>query len=261
MECQMNVIECLDRITRASSVEDAWRLLVDAMRGYGFDRLIYGFTRFRTSNSFGENEDMLILSNHDRGYVEKFVDGRMYLHAPMVRWAAENTGSCSWGWIYKKLDNLSPQERKVAEFNLRNGIVAGYTISFAGTSVRSRGGIALTAERGTTQDEVDAMWMVHGRDIELLNNVAHLRITNLPNTGRRRLTQRQREALEWVGDGKTTQDIATILGLTPATVEKHLRLAREALNVETTAQAVFKASIQNQIFVVEGASQERVGKT
>ena len=65
------------------------------------------------------------------------------------------------------------------------------------------------------------------------------------------LTNRQREVLEWVGDGKTTQDIATIMDLTPATVEKHLRLARESLDVETTAQAVLKASFQNQIFLLE----------
>ena len=57
--------------------------------------------------------------------------------------------------------------------------------------------------------------------------------------------------LEWVGDGKTVQDTAVIMGLTPPTVEKHLRLARQALNVETTAQAVLKAAFQNQIFVLE----------
>jgi LuxR family transcriptional regulator len=41
------------------------------------------------------------------------------------------------------------------------------------------------------------------------------------------------------------------MDLTPATVEKHLRLARESLDVETTAQAVLKASFQNQIFLLE----------
>jgi LuxR family transcriptional regulator len=38
--------------------------------------------------------------------------------------------------------------------------------------------------------------------------------------------------------------------ISPAMVEKHLRLAREALSVETTAQAVAKASFLNQIFVL-----------
>ena len=81
--------------------------------------------------------------------------------------------------------------------------------------------------------------------------MTHLKLLNLPHANSRRpLTKRQREVLEWVGDGKTTADIATIMGLTPATVEKHLRLARESLDVDTTAQAVLKASFQNQIYVL-----------
>ena len=84
-----------------------------------------------------------------------------------------------------------------------------------------------------------------------MNNVAHLKIITLPyNAPNRALTKRQREALEWVGDGKTTQDIAVLMGLTVATVEKHLRLARESLAVETTAQAVLKASLHNQMFIM-----------
>jgi LuxR family transcriptional regulator len=49
------------------------------------------------------------------------------------------------------------------------------------------------------------------------------------------------------------------MGLTAATVEKHLRLAREALDVDTTAQAVLKASFQNQIFLT--ASQDSPAAT
>jgi len=41
------------------------------------------------------------------------------------------------------------------------------------------------------------------------------------------------------------------LELTPATIEKHLRLARETLDVETTAQAVLKAAFYNQMFVLD----------
>lgn len=250
----MDVLARIDAIVRSESIEATWQLLLDAMAAYGFDRLLYGFTRFRTANSYGDTDDVLILSNHPRDYISRFVDGRMYLHAPMVRWASEHTGSRSWSTWQANLDQLTPEERKVAEFNLSRGLNAGYTISFKDRSVRSRGAIALAARIGLDQAAVDEIWARDGSEIELLNNVAHLRMTNLPHHGRRQLTQRQREALEWVGDGKTTQDIATILGLTTATVEKHLRLAREALNVDTTAQAVFKASIQNQIFVVEPRS-------
>jgi LuxR family transcriptional regulator len=87
------------------------------------------------------------------------------------------------------------------------------------------------------------------RSIQIINHVAHLCILQLPAAGQRRLlTARQAEVLELVADGKTMQDIAMLLERNVATVEKHLRGARDALGVETTAQAVRKASVLNQIF-------------
>ena len=55
-----------------------------------------------------------------------------------------------------------------------------------------------------------------------------------------------------MADGKTTQDVGLLMGVSPAMVEKHLRLAREALDVETTAQAVAKAALLNMIFQKPG---------
>ncbi|MDA3856802.1 MAG: helix-turn-helix transcriptional regulator, partial [Roseovarius sp.] len=147
---------------------------------------------------------------------------------------------------------MSPEEQKVYAFNRTQNISAGYSISFKSLSPRTKGAIALTARPGLSQCDVDDMWDRDGESILALNNLTHLRILSLPYAAPGRgLTARQREVLGWVGDGKTVQDIALLIGLTPATVEKHLRLARAALNVETTAQAVLKAAFQNQIFILE----------
>lgn len=241
----------LERVTSAHAVEEVWSEVIKVMAEHGFDRLIYGFTRFRTAQSFGSPEDLLILSNHDRAYTERFIGDRLYLQAPMMRWAAGNSGARSWRWITERPGELTPAEARVAEFNRQMGVVVGYTLSFPALSQRAKGGMSMAARAGLDHDAIDRVWEEHGRELFQMAIVAHLKIITLPFTGSRRpLTDRQREALEWVGDGKTTQDIATIMGLTPATVEKHLRLAREALDVETTAQAVLKASFQNQIFVV-----------
>lgn len=249
------LLEFLERVTAARTIEAVWSELVAVMDRAGFDRLIYGFTRFRTVQSFGDPDDLLILTNHDCAYTDRFIGERLYANAPMVRWAAENTGACSWRWIQDHRDHLTEAELRVAEFNRQMGVVAGYSISFPAQRQREKGALALTARPGMTQDEVDVVWAREGRTLLQMATVAHQKITTLPYTGARRpLTSRQREALEWVGDGKTTQDIATIMGLTAATVEKHLRLAREALDVETTAQAVLKASFQNQIFVLSPAT-------
>ena len=87
----------------------------------------------------------------------------------------------------------------------------------------------------------------------------HLKLLTLPYSGARPLTRRQIEVLQWVGDGKTNDDIAILMGLTVGTVEKHLRLARDALNVETTAQAVLKASFFNQMFLLDPEVREKSG--
>jgi LuxR family transcriptional regulator len=250
----MKLREYLHFVSNAPTLEELWSAHTERMAEYGFDRLIYGFTRFRTETSLGDPEDFVILSNHKPAYTEGFVNGGLYFYAPMMSWALENEGACSWRTVAERFMNkkLSPQELKVIEFNLTHKVSAGYTISFKSVSARSKGAISLAARAGMIQDEVDAIWEEHGEDIHLANNMAHLKILSLPYTPPNRgLTKRQREALEWVGDGKTTQDIAILMGLTSATVEKHLRLARESLSVETTAQAVLKASLHNQMFVIE----------
>ena len=248
------MIDHLEALFEAQTIEQIWRLHLGKMASFGFDRLIYGFTRFRTTNSFGSLDDILVLSNHSKAFLDGFVGQGLYHHAPMVRWAAENVGACSWRWIDEQArsGHFTPSELKVMEFNIRQGVRAGYSISFKDVSVRSKGAIGLAARDGISQAQVEDIWAENGREIVIVNNVTHLRITSMPYGQRARsLTKRQREALEWVGDGKTTQDIATIMGLTPATVEKHLRLARDALDVDTTTQAVLKASFQNQIFMIQ----------
>lgn len=242
----------LEQVFQAETIEDIWALHTAKMAEFGFDRLLYAFTRFRTQHSYGNPDNSLILSNHPADYMREYVEGGLYQHGPMLRWAVENVGAESWRRAIERLHtaDLAPGERRVADLNRRFRVQAGYTIGFRDVSVRAKGGIGLCARVGLTQDQVDAIWAEHGRDITVVNNVAHLRISALPYVSRKNLTTRQREALEWVGDGKTTQDIAIIMGLTAATVEKHLRLAREVLDVETTAQAVLKASFHNQIFVV-----------
>ncbi len=245
------ILDYLEELHGLHTIDDVWSFHVDRMSEFGFSRLLYGYTRFQTEKSFGEREDLLLLTNHCVEYLRDFVDNGLYSDAPMVKWAAANVGARSWSWVTDNYDSLTKEERNIIEFNQSMDVIAGYSIGFQGVTSRSKGAIGLVAQSGTTQKEVDHLWAEKGREILQMNNVAHMKMTTFPfPTLRRPLTDRQRETLEWVGDGKTMQDIATIMGLTKPTIEKHLRLARESLDVETTAQAVLKASYQNQIYLL-----------
>ena len=246
----------IEAVMAARTMEEVWPLHCKAMAEFGFNRVLYGMTRSLSRESLGNRDDFLVLANLDEAYTGPFVDQGLYLDAPMMRWVLNNTGAVSWAWLKENRETLTPKEMKVLEFNIQQGVKFGYSISFLDVTPRSIAAIALMADEDVGQDAVDAMWENRGREIVAMNNIFHVKAMTLPYTvARKTLTKRQRETLEWVGEGKTTQDIGVIMGLTSATVEKHLRLAREALDVETTAQAVVKASFQNQIFLVEGLAE------
>lgn len=250
----MKLVDYLNDLTNTRSIEELWNMHCEKMAGFGFNRLLYGFTNYRVGKSLGDPEDFIILTNHKQNYVDWFFGESEYFNAPMVKWALENEGSTSWQIIKDMVSSgvMTKAEMRVFEANRDHKVTCGYTISFKSVSPRSKGAIALTGREDMTQDDVDAIWDEHSADLILMNNITHLKIISMPYFGATRgLTKRQLEALHWVGDGKTAADIALLMGLTPATVEKHLRLARNALSVETTAQAVLKAAFQKQMFVVE----------
>ena len=246
-----DTVDFLAQIVSTESAEDLWSLLTAKMASYGFDRLIYGLTRSAEKGGVGPEVDWVVLSNHLPAYIERFLTRETLRSAPMMRWTMTHFGAQSWRSVQDRAvtGQLSATELRHLEFNKAMQVVAGYTISFITTGSRQRAAMALTAMPGLNQDDVDNIWAQHGRDIEIINNVAHLKIMSLPNLGSIRLSSCQRQILEAVGDGKSALEISSLLGISVAMVEKHLRLARAALGVETTAQALLKAAFLNQVYI------------
>ena len=252
MRGHVYMLDFCEAVLKSRDIKEIWDLHCREMAQYGFDRLIYAFSSFRTSNNFGDQDDALILSNHTQAYLDEFLHSGKFRNAPMVNWAVNNDGAQSWRWAMERANHtdLTPAEIEIIDMNKRHGVTAGYSIGFGDMSSRAHGAMGLVGQYGLSQDDVDQIWDENARVLLTMNRLVHQRISTMPfATARRPLTKRQREVLEWVADGKTTADIAVIMGLTSSTVEKHLRLAREALDVDTTAQAVMKASLQKQIFM------------
>jgi LuxR family transcriptional regulator len=245
------VVTYLSRLFSAVRIEQAWALHLRKMASYGFDRVVY--SNARLADGVGVLEDTLILSNHDRSFLDPFLSSGMWRGGIFIR-HAERVGRLSVPWRVTPELDLSDEDRRILEFRASHGVVAGCSISFRQQIVQGRAGMGLCARRDIDQDGVDDIWAQHGRRIEVLCVAFHLRVSSLPlDLPGRALSPRQREALRWVGDGKTLQDIAQIMAVSVPTVEKHLRLARAALGVQTTTQAVLKASFLNQLFRIESA--------
>lgn len=244
------ILDLLNLIASARQTADVWSMATGYFADLGFARVNYGFSRFRHGASMGRPEDMLFLSTFDPGYGEMYFGGGFYARTPLYRWALDHDGLCTWRWVADRhaAGQLAAEEAQAVAQNAALGLVAGVTISFPEASPRQKGALGLAADPGLDHDDVDALIAGEGPALQAVAHAMHLRICHLPFTPQRRtLSQRQREALEWVAEGRTTQEVAMCMGISVAMVEKHLRLARQALDVETTAQAVAKGTLLNEI--------------
>jgi len=89
-------------------------------------------------------------------------------------------------------------------------------------------------------------YVVKPIDFDLLDTIIAARLANVARTElwprRIRLNDREIEALTWAARGKTSAEIASILGLSKRTVDFHLDNARAKLNAATRTEAVIKAA-------------------
>ena len=83
-------------------------------------------------------------------------------------------------------------------------------------------------------------------DFDILTAIITARLTRVARSGiwprTVDLTDREAEALTWAARGKTSSEIATILGLTKRTVDFHIDNARLKLNASSRMHAAVKAA-------------------
>lgn len=245
----------MSAILNAPDVSAVWAVYIDILQSLGFDKVIYGATHFPSGGIIGDPNDALILHHGPQGYADVYIGEELYLHSPTYAWAENHSGFASWDDAAAQMmrDPPTARQKRVVALNQKFGIRAGYVGSLRGVVPGMRGVLGISPAEDLDQRETDLLWRDVGTDIEMFSQLMHLRIANLPQPGQRRpLTSRQREALHWCAQGKTMQDIATIMGLSVGTVEKHLRMARGALDAQTTAHAVQKATALN-LLTQEGA--------
>jgi DNA-binding NarL/FixJ family response regulator len=128
--------------------------------------------------------------------------------------------------ILKSLNDLSPQIGKIP-----------FVIMTALTDRTN----ALEARRLGADDIV-----VKPIDFEILHTIINARLAGVARNeiwpSHVDLNEREIEALTWVARGKTSAEIAIILGLAKRTVDFHLENARVKLGVRTRTEAVIKAA-------------------
>ncbi len=237
----------LTQLIRATCVADTWRIFCETMEAYEIDVLLYGISSLASYDTFRQLGDTLVLLKAPDDYAEPYMAQKLYRNSLTFEWASRNEGFVSWREAYKQFPvHPSPNRIEIRSLNAEHQMRSGQIGTLHHVVPGTKGVIGLGNTAGWDFDTFEAFWKEHGTQLQALSEMMHLRIASLPQIGVfPHLTLRQIEVLSWYAEGKLVQDISTIMGISSGTVEKHLRLAREALEADTTAHAVRKATSLN----------------
>jgi LuxR family transcriptional regulator len=237
-------------MANAPTVAEVWSLIATHARNIGFDNIIFGTNRLRKDGTLGDKSDTFILSDLPDAFMKVLWEGERYKTSALVEWAGNNTGvvSLETGNRLVSEGKLTNAQAATHQLFFEQGVTSGYIIGLQlpNSTVASILGLL---NFGQTHSEAARIWDREKDQFLALATIFNLRTQTLPvPLVDRVLTKRQLQVLRWIGQGKTMTETATILGIAPATVEKHLRQARETLGVATSTQAVLHAQINGQIF-------------
>lgn len=232
------LIRFIESILSAASTIDARNRFIEAGNHHGFQLIQYR-ANFSTDIPVATlREAPVLLGNLPRRLA------RAIQMTELSDWPDRSSGAISASALAHEVNRPALFDGLAAE-----GLGVLQIVSLRGQVMNSGGAVLLWPGPGTDEARLQSLWAEHGPAMRLLSAAMHMRIATLARTDpARNLTPRQREVLLWRSLGKTVAEISTILGITVATVEKHLRLARENLGVETTPQAVLKAHVTQQLF-------------
>ena len=236
-----------------------WSRTTDYFRRCGFGDILYGYSPDSHGANLGSTEDCIVLSTLGQEIVTELANEGYFLESTTFHYALKTPGIAPFSMTCEEcgFDADWRPSAAAADFFRRHGMLTGCSIGFPPERTRGRAVMTLLAPPDMSQACIDSVIKTRHNEILSVAAVAHRLLSSLPNPASgRTLTRRQREVLEWVAEGKTLADIALIMDIKVATVEKHLRLAREMLGVETTAHALIKAAFLNQVFVVGDVPRE-----
>lgn len=233
----------LESILSARTDTDVQRHFLETLDHLGFSHGLYAARFMLSLPDSIFREDYYCFGNFPAPFMDAIESRQLLASSHWMTWSHQQTGSAPC----QQIDTgLTSECARLAD---RHGLNSGYVLSLGNQIPDVHGMVVVTPHAHASPIKSRRLWENAGGRIRMLSTLLHFRMATLRRNRRAQsLTSRQREVLEWSAAGKTVSETAVILGVSAATVEKHLRLARAAMSAGNTAQAILKAYVTDQLF-------------
>lgn len=229
-----------EQILAAGSLDDAMGVLAHTVDELGITRFIAGFVHGMPQDISGHWRNYEHRShNFPLGWDEGWHDYNA--HCPYYHSCFDGRIAFDWDSVRNR-SNLSAMERKAWHYLADFGLVEGFTVP-----VHAPGRFGFITVVGEQNDRGWARRMeAHAERLLFLTHVFHEAVQERfpladELSKELSLSTRERECLRWAAAGKTTDEVALILGLSQETVRVYFKRALRKLGATTRAQAIARA--------------------
>lgn len=229
-------LDMLGKFEEAGTSAEAGAAFFEAVQPLGVRAL---FARSYPSRAIHIATETLARQQHvytrisPNGWEDAYARERLDRGSPMIRGAQTLAGSFVWSEVFpsRKFDWIG--WKILGDFNLENGI---------GVPCHGPGGYCAVVSVGFERIDLSPR---ERRAIDLACVALHDQMKALspaPQDAFQPLTDRERDAVAFVAEGKSDWEISVILSIAQATAHSHVENAKRKLGAKTRAQAVARAA-------------------
>lgn len=226
-----------EQIHATTDVDSAIGVLAEAVRKLGIDRFVAGFVHGAAQDAHGR---WRLYKHRSFNFPERWDEGwhAYNAHCPYYHSCFDGRIAFDWASVRQRRD-LSHEEKLAWHYLADFGLIEGFTVP-----VHAPGHFGFITVVG---EKTDRGWArrieTQSERLLFLSHVFHEAVRErfadfVDATAETLLSRREHECLRWAAAGKTTEDIAAILGLSAETVRVYMKRAMRKLNASSRTQAV-----------------------
>lgn len=240
----------LIEVQKATGLADIERLLEAVAHEMGFRH----YAMIHHDDHRARSPGLINMNNYPPDYAVEYFAGLYHRDDPVVHACIAANACFTWCEIAGLIE-LGPRHRAFLERGEYHGVSNGITVPAFVLGERS-GSCNFSGPR-----RPDNVWR-HLVDVQAIGGFAFQKARRIVNRGRLRqvrvgrLRPRWRDCVVLAGQGKSNTDIATILGLTPATVKTYIEAACQRYDVPNRTQLVLAAVLDGEVGIHEIAPRQ-----
>lgn len=227
-----DVMASVDQISTQEQLDVFIKKIIEA---YELKHAIYYFPGMPGNNAIAP----VSVISYDESWIKHYFEHDYLNVDPVVSEGFANLLPIDWSGLDRRPPRVKQMFGEASEFG----------VGQQGLTFPIRGANGESALFSVTSDFNSRDWseakQTYVRDFQIIAHTIHskgLRIGGgAPPDYTNKLTPRQRECLTWCAVGKTSEDIATILGISEGVVRIHLQSAQHKLNCLNRTHTVAKA--------------------